>query len=239
MERKITELQNDTLLTAPSILAANFAELGSDIKRVENAGADILHIDIMDGHFVPNISMGPPVVKSIRKTTDMPFDVHLMITDPQKYAEAFAKAGADHITFHLEADGDPMETIGLIRHLGCTVGLCLKPKTPAKLVIPFLARVDMILVMTVEPGFGGQSFMAEMMPKVREIRDAITAENLNTHLEVDGGIDADTVGEANNAGANVMVAGTSVFRHPKGAAAALESLKKPQVGKKLRAKVSL
>ena len=228
MRKKITEFKNDVLLTAPSILAADFAELGADIKRIDEAGADILHIDIMDGHFVPNISMGPPVVKSIRKTTDMPFDVHLMITEPQKYSESFAKAGADHITFHLEANGDPKETINLIRSLGCTVGLCVKPKTAAKLVFPFLAMVDMILVMTVEPGFGGQSFMADMMPKVREIRDAITAEKLDTHLEVDGGIDADTVSKAREAGANVMVAGTSVFRHPEGARFALESLKNPK-----------
>jgi ribulose-phosphate 3-epimerase len=165
------------------------------------------------------------VVKSLRKTSELPFDAHLMISDPQKYIESFAEAGADHITFHLEANGDPRETIRGIRALGCTVGLCLKPKTPAALVIPFLEELDLVLVMTVEPGFGGQSFMSDMMPKVREIRDAISGGNLKTHLEVDGGIDAETVGTAFEAGANMMVAGTSVFRHPKGADFAVNALK--------------
>ncbi|NOY74376.1 MAG: ribulose-phosphate 3-epimerase [Kiritimatiellaeota bacterium] len=226
MGQSIKNLDNDTLLVAPSILAADFADLGADIRRVEKAGADIVHIDVMDGHFVPNISLGPPVVKSIRKVTNLPFDTHLMISEPRKYAESFAKAGSDHITFHLESEGDPKKTIDLIRSLGCTVGICLKPKTSAKLVLPFLELIDMVLVMTVEPGFGGQSFIADMMPKVREIRDAITAENRKTHLEVDGGVDADTVGEVFAAGANMMVAGTSVFRHPEGAEFAINALKR-------------
>ena len=167
------------------------------------------------------------MVKSLRKVTELNFDTHLMITDPQKYVESFAKSGSDHITFHLEANGDPKETIEMIRSLGCTVGICLKPKTPAALVLPFLSRIDLVLVMSVEPGFGGQSFMADMMPKVREIRDAITAEKLDTHLEIDGGIDAETVKTAYEAGANMMVAGTSVFRHPEGAEFAINALKAP------------
>ena len=225
MRHSIKEFGNERLLVAPSILAANFADLGNDIRRVEAAGAEIVHVDVMDGHFVPNISIGPPVVKSLRNVTEMPFDTHLMISEPLKYIEDFAKAGSDHITFHLESNGDPKETIREIRALGCTVGICLKPKTAAALVIPFLDQIDLVLVMTVEPGFGGQSFMGDMMPKVREIREAITAMSLDVHLEVDGGIDSETVGAAFEAGANMMVAGTSVFRHPEGAQFAVDALK--------------
>ena len=224
-DRLITKYNNKELLIAPSILAADFAELGNDIKRVEQASADIIHVDVMDGHFVPNISMGPPVIKYIRKTTELPFDVHLMISDPLKYIQSFAEAGADHITFHLESEGDPLEIISEIRKYGCTAGVSVKPKTCGKLVQPFLEQIDLVLVMTVEPGFGGQSFMSDMMPKVREIRNMIDSNNLSVHLEVDGGIDQNTVKVAADAGANMMVAGTSVFRHPKGAEFAINALK--------------
>ena len=226
MKHSITNLNNKELLVAPSILAADFAKLGDEIVRVEDGGADIIHIDVMDGHFVPNISMGPPIIQSIRKVTELPFDVHLMISNPLEYIDAFADSGADHITFHIESNGDPLEIIDAIRKKGCTVGISLKPKTPASLIIPFLDKIDLVLVMSVEPGFGGQSFMEDMMPKVSEIRRAISAADLPVHLEIDGGIAENTVKTAYNAGANMMVAGTSVFRHPEGAKFAIEALKK-------------
>jgi ribulose-phosphate 3-epimerase len=222
----LTSLDNNKILIAPSILAANFAELGKEIKSVEDAGADIIHVDVMDGHFVPNISLGPPVIKSIRKETELPFDVHLMISDPLKYIKPFADAGSDNITFHLEASGDPNEIISEIRNAGCSVGICLKPNTSADLILPLLEKIDLVLVMTVEPGFGGQSFMADMMPKVKEIREKIESDNLPVHLEVDGGIDENTVKTAVEAGANMLVAGTSVFRHPKGLKYAIDALRK-------------
>jgi ribulose-phosphate 3-epimerase len=225
MGNSLTDLSNDKILVAPSILAADFAKLGEDIQRVENAGADIIHIDVMDGHFVPNISIGPTIVKSIRKETELPFDVHLMITDPLKYIEPFAKAGSDNITFHLEANGDPDMIISEIRNAGCSVGICLKPKSPPELIFPFLEKIDLVLLMTVEPGFGGQSFMEDMMPKVSAISKRIKDESLPVHLEVDGGIDENTVKSVVEAGANMLVAGTSVFRHPKGAVYAIDALK--------------
>jgi len=229
MQHSIANMNNTNILIAPSILAANFAKLGDEIARIEDAGANIVHIDVMDGHFVPNISMGPPVVKSIRNITKLPFDVHLMITNPIDYISPFADAGADLITFHIEAEGDPMKTICEIRNAGCEVGISLKPKTPASLILPFLDKVDLVLVMSVEPGFGGQSFMHNMMPKVCEIRNAINAKNLPVHLEIDGGIDENTAKTAVDSGVNIMVAGTSVFRHPKGAKFAIEALKSAQI----------
>ena len=224
MKRSLSELDNSKILVAPSILAADFADLGNDIKRIEDAGANIVHVDVMDGHFVPNISIGPPVVKSIRKTTELPFDVHLMISNPLQYIKDFSDAGADGITFHIESNGDPEEIIREIRKTGCSVGICLKPKTPAEEIFPYLELIDLVLVMTVEPGFGGQSFMADMMPKVTAIRAKISEMNRNIHLEVDGGIDENTVEAAVKAGANMLVAGTAVFKHPKGAKFAIDQL---------------
>ena len=229
MGSSIRNLNNKTVLTAPSILAADFAKLADEIARVENAGADIIHIDVMDGHFVPNISIGVPVVKSLRKVTELPFDVHLMISEPLKYIEAFADAGADNITFHLESDDDPLEVIDAIHSAGCTAGISIKPKTHQELLYPFLSKIELVLVMTVEPGFGGQSFMADMMQKVCDIRKWINSDSLDVHLEVDGGIDAETVHEAVSAGANMLVAGTYIFRHPEGAETAISSLKQPEL----------
>lgn len=225
MKSPLFNLKNTEILVAPSILAADFADLGNEIRRVEEAGADVVHVDVMDGHFVPNISIGPPVIKSIRKVTELPFDVHLMISNPLQYIKAFADAGADGITFHLEANGDPEEIIQEIRKAGCSVGLCLKPKSPADLILPYLPIIDLVLVMTVEPGFGGQSFMADIMRKVTEIREQIKKQKLNVHLEVDGGIDENTVATAVQAGANMLVAGTAVFKHPQGAKFAIDKLK--------------
>jgi len=224
----VTNLETSKILIAPSILAANFAELGNEIIRVEKAGADLIHVDIMDGHFVPNLTIGPPVVQALRKITKLPFDVHLMLTNPKSFVKSFADAGADSITFHVECSDNIEDTIREIRSFGCSAGLSLKPKTPAEKIIPYLDKIDLVLVMTVEPGFGGQSFMADMMPKTRTIRDAIIRLNKKIHLEVDGGIDGKSIFTVAEAGANMIVAGTSVFRAPEGAAEAIKKLKSAQ-----------
>ena len=200
-------------ILSPSILSADFCKLGEQIKEVELAGAKYLHIDVMDGIFVPSISYGMPVIRSIRKCSDIFFDVHLMIDRPERYLKEFAESGADLINFHLEATEDVKGTIAKIRGLGKKVGITMKPGTPAEAVKPYLELVDMVLVMTVEPGFGGQKLMPECLDKVKEIRKMITDRGLNADIEVDGGINVDNVELALESGANVIVAGSAVFKN--------------------------
>jgi ribulose-phosphate 3-epimerase len=197
---------------SPSVLASDFSRLGEESVLMKNSGADWLHLDVMDGHFVPNISFGAPVIKSIRGLTDLVFDVHLMISDPFKYAEDFASAGADIITFHYESNSDVSDTLDKIHSLGCKAGLSIKPGTPVESVFPFLDKTDMVLVMTVEPGFGGQSFMFDMMDKVKILKSEIAGRFLDVDIQVDGGINEETVRIAARAGANIFVAGSAVFK---------------------------
>ncbi len=197
---------------SPSLLSADFANLEAEIKDIECSGAEMLHLDVMDGHFVPNISFGMPVIEVLRKKTDMFFDVHIMISEPQKYIDDLIKCGSDLITFHLEANGDPKETIKMIKEKGAKAGISIKPKTPVSDVLPFINDVDLILVMTVEPGFGGQSFMADMMPKVKALREAVKNMENPPIIQVDGGVSQATIAECAKNGADCFVAGSAVFK---------------------------
>ena len=197
---------------SPSILASDFSRLLEEIKSVEKAGADMLHLDVMDGMFVTNISFGLPVIESLRKKTDMIFDVHLMIEKPERYVKRFIDAGADILTFHLEATTQASSILDEIRSLGAKAAISVKPATPIQSVFPLLDKCDMVLVMTVEPGYGGQALIPETLDKVRKLKDEITSRNLNVDIQVDGGITAETAKWAIDAGANVLVAGSSVFK---------------------------
>ena len=202
-------LSDPAIRIAPSLLSADFAALGESVQLIEKAGCNVLHLDVMDGHFVPNISFGPGVIKTIRKHSKMFFDAHLMIEEPKRYAEDFVKAGCDHITFHIEVTPEPLEVVKHIRDLGVSVGVSLNPTTPISSIESILDVVDMVLVMSVWPGFGGQKFIADVLPKVSELR-----QRLGSHqrLEIDGGIDVQTIGAAASAGADTFVAGTAVYR---------------------------
>ena len=195
---------------APSILSADFARLADEAARVESV-ADLLHVDVMDNHFVPNLTLGPVVVESLRRATTLPLDLHLMIEDPDRWAPEYVALGATMVTFHVEAAADPVQTARAIRSNGGKAGLALKPGTPLAPYVDILREFDMVLVMTVEPGFGGQGFIAEMLPKIREARQAIANLDLSLWLEVDGGINADTAAQCAEAGADVFVAGSAVF----------------------------
>ena len=198
---------------APSILSADFSRLGNEITDIRSGGADYIHFDVMDGEFVPNISIGIPVLKSLRKITDMFIDVHLMITTPLRFAKAFCDAGADLVVFHVEADSyqNISDAIDVVKAQGKKVGLAVKPRTPAAVLYPFIERLDLVLVMTVEPGFGGQSFMPDQIPKIKELRHEMERRRLDCELEVDGGVDPVTAKLCKAAGANVLVAGSAVF----------------------------
>ena len=196
-------------MIAPSILSADFARLADEADAVDNA--DWLHVDVMDAHFVPNLTLGLPVVKSLRKATALPLDCHLMIDDPDRWAPGYAEAGAANVTFHVEAAGDPRQTARALRSAGAMAGLAVKPGTPLEPYLELLREFDTLLVMTVEPGFGGQEFMAEVLPKVRLAREHVRAGHLRLFLEVDGGVDEDTIAAAAEAGADVFVAGTAVY----------------------------
>ena len=212
-------------LIAPSIIASDFTHLADEISVIESAGADWLHMDIMDGHFVPTITVGPLFVQACKRATKLPIDAHLMISDPDQYLEVFAKAGANNITVHVETCPNLLQTIQKIKSLGCTAGVTLNPATPASALDSVLPLVDLVLVMSVKPGYSGQSFMPEMISKVEEIRNKLNAVRSNAYLEVDGGISAETLPLMYKAGANVFVAGSAVFGHPQGAGEGIRVLR--------------
>lgn len=212
-------------ILSPSILSADFARLGEEIATVEAAGADWIHVDVMDGHFVPNITMGPFIVAHCRRITKLPLDVHLMIDEPERYIEAFAKAGASGLTVHVETCPDIVGTLKQIKSFGCRAGAVLNPETPVAAIQPALKEAELILVMSVHPGYSGQSFIPETIGKVSEIRKKLDALRSSAWLEVDGGIDLQTLPKMKEAGATAFVAATAVFKHPDGPAAGLKSLR--------------
>jgi len=212
------------LLLAPSIIAADFARIADEIAAVESAGADWLHVDVMDGHFVPTITIGPLFTAACKRVTKLPLDVHLMIQNPEVHVEAFARAGADHITVHVEACANAGNIIKQIKSLGCKAGITLRPSTNISNIEAVLSEADLVMVMSVNPGFSGQAFMHDMVGRTREIRAKLDQVNPSAHLVVDGGISAETLPLMKEAGANVFVAGSALFKHPQGPAAGTQAL---------------
>ena len=201
---------------SPSILSADFNQLGNEIKRLEEAGADMIHVDVMDGHFVPNLTMGPPVIKALRKYAKLPFDVHLMISPVHKYIKDYADAGADILTIHPEATDNLEESIKHIKNLGKKVGISLNPNTETNIIKKFLAEINLVLIMSVHPGFGGQKFIPEVLVKIKELKKIKDQQNLNFDIEVDGGINFDNSKLVIDAGANILVSGTTIFKNNNG-----------------------
>ena len=201
---------------SPSILSADFSQLGNEIKRLEESGADMIHVDVMDGHFVPNLTIGPPVIKALKKNTSMIFDVHLMISPVHKYIEAYSNAGADIITIHPEATDDLKTSILKIKELNKKVGISLNPETQTDVIMNYLDQIDLVLIMSVNPGFGGQKFMPEVLPKIIELKKIQQEKNLNFDIEIDGGINFDNAKRALEAGANILVSGTTIFKSNNG-----------------------
>ena len=204
------------ILISPSILAGDFSQLGKDIQKLEDAGADMIHVDVMDGHFVPNITIGPPVIKSLRKYTDLPFDVHLMISPVHKYIEDFSKAGSDIITIHPEATENVKDSIDLIKSLGKKVGLSLNPDTPIDKIEKYLDQIDLVLVMSVYPGFGGQKFISKVLNKIKNLKNIKDENKFRFDIEVDGGVNFENNKLAIEAGANILVSGTTIFKNNDG-----------------------
>jgi ribulose-phosphate 3-epimerase len=201
---------------SPSILSADFSQLGNEIKRLEEGGADMIHVDVMDGHFVPNLTIGPPVIKALRKQCSIKFDVHLMISPVHKYIEAYADAGADIITIHPEATNNLDESISKIKSLNKKVGVSLNPESKLDLITNYLEKIDLVLIMSVNPGFGGQKFMPEVLDKVKQLKEIKSKRNMNFDIEIDGGINFDNCQSAIEAGANILVSGTTVFKSNNG-----------------------
>ena len=201
---------------SPSILSADFSQLGQEIKNLENSGADMIHVDVMDGHFVPNLTIGPPVIKALKKHASILFDVHLMISPVHKYIEAYADAGADIITIHPEATEDLMSSISRIKELGKKVGISLNPETKTDVILNFLDQIDLILIMSVNPGFGGQKFMPEVLIKIKQLKKIQEEKKLHFDIEIDGGINFDNSKTAIEAGANILVSGTTIFKSNNG-----------------------